>query len=52
MDEFPKALTNVNGEQINVLDEEGEIAAADDGYFFGGPKPAKAGKSEPAKAAS
>lgn len=39
IDEFPKALTNENGDQIIVGDADEETAAAKDGYYFGGVKP-------------
>lgn len=37
MDEFPKALTNADGEQIIVQDAEEEERAKPLGYCFGGP---------------
>lgn len=39
MDEFPKALTNADGEQIVVQDAAAEAAANKQGWFFGGPHP-------------
>lgn len=35
--EFPKALTNADGEQIIVLDAEQEAEANESGFWFGGP---------------
>ena len=37
MDEFPKAVTNADGDQIVVNDAAQEAEAAKDGYHFGGP---------------
>lgn len=37
--EFPKALTNADGEQMLVEDAEAEKAANGAGWFFGGPHP-------------
>lgn len=37
MDEFPKALTNADGEQIIVDGPDAEAAANKHGWFFGGP---------------
>lgn len=39
MDEFPKALTNADGDQIVVADAAEEAAANKEGWFFGGPHP-------------
>lgn len=37
--EFPKALTNADGEQIIVLDAAQEAEANGNGFWFGGPHP-------------
>lgn len=48
--EFPKALTNANGEQIIVADAAQEAEANKNGFWFGGvedkPKRRKKGDSE------
>ena len=35
--EFPKALTNADGEQIIVTDADQEAEANGNGFWFGGP---------------
>ena len=39
--EFPKALTNADGEQIIVTDAEQEAEANENGFWFGGPENAE-----------
>jgi hypothetical protein len=50
MDEFPKAVTNADGDQVVVNDAAQEAEAAIDGYYFGGPDSAPAKRGRPRKA--